>query len=198
MNTLFKTKDNTEPRLEVDNLVQFEQGVETMHSACAFAHDDIVRTACIPKDAELGRNDLATRVAAAAGFICGEGSISIATNGAGRGSKSMCLRLSVSNTDYTTIEFLRNVFGFGSVTKMPAKPPRRTYWVWTVAANKAFEVLKQIAPYMLSENKHKQALLGMEFQLKRQANHHSGVRLTEAEIAEQRLYAARMKELHWL
>jgi len=87
-----------------------------------------------------------------AGFFDGEGTVYIYRGG---------LFVSVSNTDLTVLDWLKESFGGSVVTHKP-KPPRKTVYHWTVASRIGATFLYAIQPYV--KMKGERIELALEFQ----------------------------------
>ena len=156
-----------------------------MHEAPA-RDEEIVRAARIDEGAEAGGNDQSTRIAWAAGFLEGEGSIFI-TNGRGRGK---VLRISAAQVDPAPIEELNRLFG-GGVFRAKGRDGRRDHYRWYASNRRAADVLRAILPYMVS--KRDQALIGLAFQ---EAKGPTGVMMTDEQVAREADQKQRLMELH--
>jgi hypothetical protein len=103
-----------------------------------------------------------TDLAWAAGFIDGEGCVSL--------SKAKCkttssgvrfvLKLVVSQKRRIALDKLQSMFG-GTVRR----PASQDVWWWTVCTQDAAEVLRQLLPYLVE--KHDQAVIAIAFQERR-------------------------------
>ena len=101
-----------------------------------------------------------------AAFIDGEGSISL--NQCHRGesrTKSYVLRLRITNTDRSVLEWIAATVGHGAIiVKKRCKAKNgmtRPAWEWYLANKRASALLQEILPYM--KIKRKQAELGIEY-----------------------------------
>lgn len=104
------------------------------------------------------------KLAWAAGFIDGEGWITVGARGAYKGRKSHYLRLGVNHVAPEPLYFLQELFG-GSIEKQTAHTVvgnRKRRHRWVVNTKKADAVLKLLLPYL--QNKKDVALLGIKLQ----------------------------------
>ena len=111
----------------------------------------------------------AHRLAWAAGFIDGDGFITIQNRTSKVNGKTYCghyLRVGACQAHQNVLLELQSLFG-GSIREKNSGPNRERYnrkqqWIWTLSTNQAAECLKQLIPYMI--HKKEVALLGLEFQ----------------------------------
>lgn len=106
-------------------------------------------------------------LAYAAGFIDGEGCISISKVLPPRyTSPSYWLEIKVSSTDEASIDFLNTVFGGHTRSRAKDQSMKkegwRTAWEWSITGTSAQQFLMQILPYL--KIKHHQATIAIEFQ----------------------------------
>jgi hypothetical protein len=111
-----------------------------------------------------------------AGFVDGEGCISIIRYGAGR---VHYLRLSVTQLDRRPLDLLRQEYG-GSVYRK-VRPGRRDIFEWVVADSTALSALEDLLPHLIV--KRDQAVLGIEFQRKK-GTRPRRTPLTDVELVE--------------
>ena len=127
-----------------------------------------------------------------AGFVDGEGCVSIGTNkSAYSGKRVHYLRLSVHQLDKRPLDLLRERFG-GSVNLNRTHKPR-PLWQWAVADNKALHALEALRDSLVV--KREQAQLGIEFQRGKLARNNSRLPLLEVEVAERESYYLAMRDL---
>jgi hypothetical protein len=108
------------------------------------------------------------RLAWAAGFIDGDGYITIQNRTTKHGEKiykGHYLRVGACQADILPLEELQNLFG-GVIRPKNSGPNREGYnrkpqWSWTLSTAAAAEALTQMLPYFL--HKKREALLGLEF-----------------------------------
>ncbi len=115
----------------------------------------------------------ATRLAYVAGLFDGEGHIRIQRQHfRDRRSPSHCVRVSVSNTDRSVIEFLHDTFGgYIVVVNNEARCRKahwRTCWSWELTSTGAANFLSMIQPYV--RIKQRQVQLALEFQDQKNAD----------------------------
>ena len=92
-----------------------------------------------------------------AGLVDGDGSIFIDRHS--RKNTGWCnVIISVTNTDYTLIKWLSENFGGNIVSQRNRK---REWYIWRVANEPAFNIIRKIYPYLIS--KKKQAEIAIEF-----------------------------------
>ncbi len=141
--------------------------------------------------------DIDINVAWAAGFIDGEGYISVNRifPSDGNGYKKIYHRimLRVTNTDIKSLERLREIFGYGSIFKQGDSSRNYQTWAWCCNSLSAASVLRQTLPYMVT--KRNEAELALDFQAlvditkgsrKRRGGHHAGFASLSDEIIAQR------------
>lgn len=92
-----------------------------------------------------------------AGFFDGEGSVHIAFNGA----RSGLLRVHLSSTDRSAVEYLKDTFG-GSITDYSAKGNHKPISRWSLVSGSAADFLYDLLPYLKLKKKH--AMLGIDWQ----------------------------------
>lgn len=155
--------------------------------------EEIVRSARINEGADADRNDRQAKVIWAAGFVDGEGCISISSNYGGRRSRSLALRLCVAQVDRRPVDILAALFT-GSILSHIPKPPRRKYYQWAITSRKALSALIELEPFLI--NKREQAQLAIEFQ-NMKLGRSNGSRLTDEEAALQQSFSDKLKEMHW-
>ena len=137
-----------------------------------------------------------TDLAYAAGFIEGDGSITIHRRRPCGEHRNIIhtLVLIATNTDKRVLDWFKEEFG--GYVYLSHKPHRnKPHWrprsSWRIASSSAEEVLKQILPYL--KIKREQALLGLEFQKRKKCG---GKRLSEQEIQERNKLYEKMHALH--
>lgn len=109
------------------------------------------------------------RLAWAAGFIDGDGFITIQNRTTKHGDKvykGHYLRVGACQASILPLEELQNLFG-GSIRPKNSGPNREGYnrkpqWIWTLSTAEASEALTQLLPFLL--HKKRVALLALEFQ----------------------------------
>lgn len=109
------------------------------------------------------------RLAWAAGFIDGDGFITIQRRNQKVGDKtyeSLYLRVGACQSSKVPLEELKKIFG-GSIRGKNNGPnplgyDRKPQWVWTLSTNSAKEALVCLLPYLI--HKKEVALLAIEFQ----------------------------------
>jgi len=149
--------------------------------------EDIVRTSVKPEDAD--GNDQQTRLAWAAGFIDGDGSIGIYRNGK---AKALVLILQAVQVNPVPLLELQRLFG-GSIARVSGKGNRRNYQKWVVAARLAQSALERMWPYFITKGN--EASIGIEFsRSRRQVS--TGAPLSPAEEDAQALLRAKIMALH--
>ena len=99
-----------------------------------------------------------------AGFIDGEGSITIAKR---KRQKSINynydLQLRIINTDKSLLDHCQSIIGKGEIkAPLVAKATYKQSWSWSLWANSAKEALIKVSPYLVG--KQMQAKLGIELQ----------------------------------
>lgn len=102
-----------------------------------------------------------------AGFFGGEGCIQISRAIPRRGKHhSHSLYVSVVNTDHDVLLLFQHNFG-GVITQLKRKTGYKQAWTWVVSSEVAVRCLSKLLPYL--KTKHRQALIGLEFEtLKRE------------------------------
>lgn len=100
-------------------------------------------------------------IAWAAGFIDGEGCISIAKQRLVGDKWYYSLKLTASQTKIEPLELLKNKWG-GSITVLPAKLNRQQCYTWQVYSENAKLALLELQPYLVV--KQRQAAIGIGFQ----------------------------------
>lgn len=158
-----------------------------MHEAPETSGEDIVRTARIDEGAESDRNDRTARLAWAAGFIDGDGSIGIYRNGK---RQAYILFLQATQVNPAPLKVLQELFG-GSVRQQPGGGKRRDYFLWAIAAQKAGSALRQILPFL--QMKREEAEIGLAFQ---DGRHRVGRKLNPEELAVIEEQRQRLITLH--
>lgn len=89
-----------------------------------------------------------------AGFIDGEGTISISKTGyvSSGGEQNYTTLLRIGNTDKEVLEKIRDWTGLGYVkpflTSWSQRPNNKPLWRWQIAANQMRELLPEIIPYL--------------------------------------------------
>ena len=125
----------------------------------------------------MGRLDLAYF----AGFIDGEGCISIATQGRSLRDKSFVnyrLEVRVGSTNLWVLQLLKMQFaGWIYPMRKPIKPTHKQCWVWVIYSKQAREVLEVLLPYL--KLKKAEAEVGIAWQKDRR----SGRKQTDKEKA---------------
>lgn len=101
--------------------------------------------------------DQEIELAWAAGFFDGEGHTGLQS----KSQKYRYLRLTVGQTEPTTLERFQKAVGYGNITgPYPRKGTRKDVWVWQTTSKKAHEALNRLLPY-LSGPKREQARLAI-------------------------------------
>jgi hypothetical protein len=141
----------------------------------------------------------APQAAYIAGILDGEGCIMISrkndTTGV-VGGISYRPFVSVSNTDFVLLEWLKVTTGLGSVTSMRSKRPReRPSWRWDLWSQQAAQVIRAVCPYLVI--KADQAALLLEFVDEFTRRNEVGRRglSTDERAGQVRIYEA-LKTLH--
>ena len=109
------------------------------------------------------------RCAWAAGFIDGDGFITIQTSNTttnGKSYKGHYLRIGACQASELPLKELQKLFG-GNIRSKNSGPNKEGYnrkpqWVWTLSSKQAESALKQMLPYLL--HKREVALLALDFQ----------------------------------
>ena len=106
-----------------------------------------------------------TDAAYIAGFLDGEGYITLVRNHWGNAAKtsSYILKVSITNTDKSILEWIKNIVGIGNVyVKRPAKEHYLPCWEWCLgSANLAKPFLERLYPYL--RIKRNQADIGIRY-----------------------------------
>ena len=84
-------------------------------------------------------------VAWAAGYIDGEGCISVSRNG--KGNEQYLLRLTVSSTFLRSLSKLQRLFG-GTIYGPRSRQSCRPSWVWSAGIRETQAALSQMLPYL--------------------------------------------------
>ena len=127
-----------------------------------------------------------TEYAWAAGFIDGEGTITIKRYKSQYTVKKIHYQPYVSASQanhvghYKAIKRMQKLFG-GSLCIYKAKPPKLEYLSWSVVSRDAVACLKKIRPYLQIKNRHADILLSYYEKAGKKAK---GYRLTDNELAE--------------
>lgn len=109
------------------------------------------------------------QLAWAAGFIDGDGFITIQNRKTKHGDKvyhGQYLRVGACQASMKPLEKLQSLFG-GSISPKNSGPNREGYnrkpqWIWTISTNEAKEMLEQLEPYLV--HKQEVAQLALLFQ----------------------------------
>ncbi len=137
---------------------------------------------------------MADNLAWAAGFIDGEGCISISGSvHPGKVSPYHQLRLGVVNTDKTAIEELKRIFSLGSISRKERKGHYKPIYRWNVADYNAAKVLTGILPYL--RVKKAEARIALDFIVLRGVTNGSGKVLTDEVVAMREAYRMHLQEL---
>lgn len=170
------------------------EGVETMHPAPhVIEGEEIVRSARINEGAEGGRNDRSHKLAWAAGFIEGDGSIMISSNHGGRRSQSLSLYLTATQVDPRPLFVLRDMFT-GAIQHVSGRNGGRDILRWTVVAKKAEAAIREMLPYFVC--KKDQAELALAFRASLRTNRSHNRTLTADEVMRQQGFSNKLKDLH--
>lgn len=108
--------------------------------------------------------DRSHKLAWAAGFIDGEGWITIGMRAAYKGRKSHYIRLGVNHVAPEPLHILHELFG-GSLEKQTphtVKGNRKLRTRWVINSQSAADTIKELLPYL--QNKREVALLALEMQ----------------------------------
>ncbi len=105
----------------------------------------------------------------AAGFFDGEGSIGIYARGDTKGHR---LDVTIGNVDLRTLEIFKRRWG-GSMWTDHRKPPRQTFYFWSLSTRSAQPFLLEILPYLIA--KREQAEVALAFQARRAGKGHQRV-----------------------
>lgn len=138
-------------------------------------------------------NTMGEKLAYWAGFIDGEGSISItrnivkkrSDNPEVRHNPSYYLRLTVYNTNKDILTDMQKFFGCGKVTMQTIQTTtHKAVWYWNTTTRQAYQVLKRIQPFL--KLKKPQAELGIYFCETKKNHQHGwrGLSITEAKFRE--------------
>lgn len=96
----------------------------------------------------------------AAGLIDGEGSIMLCKQNSKNEFRSPIV--SMSNTDYNLILFMKNTFGGSISNHKRYKVHHKQSWRWAVSRDRAINIIKNVIDYMLEEKKVKRGKLILE------------------------------------
>lgn len=92
-----------------------------------------------------------------AGFIDGEGCISLAKRG-----KYITPSLQISNTDYDILEWIGGFYGLKVYDKIAdRRPTRKPSYRLAVFGDKAIQILKDILPYLRVKKEQAEVVLGL-------------------------------------
>lgn len=130
----------------------------------------------------------------AAGIFDGEGSISLVRPSQNRHQRSYTLSISITNSDPRILTRFQGLLG-GALYAMrhrSGRPGYRELWSWQANAGKARQVLETLLPALVGKSD--QALVALEAPGNR-FNRGGAGRLTQAEIGQQAVAAARLREL---
>jgi hypothetical protein len=114
-----------------------------------------VPQSCSELNVEAGQCDVC-KLAYAAGYFDGEGSIGILSQGAGKGSQ---LRVEIRSCDLDTLRLFKNLFGGSLASQKYGRLPYPVFR-WAVNNEDAFKVLGVMAPYLRAKAKEAQLVLG--------------------------------------
>jgi hypothetical protein len=120
-----------------------------------------------------------------AGFVDGEGCISVAT----RLGKYLTPTVQVSNTNQAILEYFLSKFGGTIDVRRDTRPTRKQCNTWRVAGNEARIILRKLLPYL--RVKAPQALLALEYVPKG-----SGYRLTQDDQMRIPIIISQMRKLN--
>jgi len=131
-----------------------------------------------------------------AGLFDGEGTVTINVYNAKRPTGTVIVRylqVSLSSTDPSIIEYLKETFGYGSIFPVKEKSNSKPQWRWLTVSWAAVDVLSRLMPYLRIKKEH--AIVGIDFQLTlRPGIAHSS--LPPDLIEWQEFYITRIRELN--
>ncbi len=136
-----------------------------------------------------------TRIAWAAGFVDGEGCITISTRVRSRNRRDYGLSLYVGQVDPKPLLMLREMFGGSVVRKSRQKFERRQMWMWRLTGRSAYAALLVIRPYLVV--KADQADIAVEFQERMSSYVRVGRRVDDAETEARMAMLAALKAAKW-
>lgn len=123
-----------------------------------------------------------------AGFIDGEGSISVNLSKNPKGRRRWYLRMTCHQVNPAPLELLINTFG-GSLRYSRRTATQRPIHEWAISSNEAYSAIKRLRPYLIV--KAKEADLAMKFQELLWSRKNDKTLLTEDEERErERIYNA--------
>ena len=143
----------------------------------------------------------AHRLAWAAGFIDGDGFITIQNrktkHSNGKVYTGTYLRVGACQASQKPLEVLKELFG-GSIRSKNSGPNREGYkrkpqWIWCLSTKEASNCLEQLLPYLV--HKQEVAKLGLEFQKTMSSDKQS---LSEEIVSKRQQYQQQIAELNSL
>lgn len=135
-----------------------------------------------------------TDLAYVAGFLDGDGCISIGRNRARSGNLAFFLLAKLYNTDYLVLKWIRDVLGFGSIYHTPApltQRSKRINYALKFSSIESAKLLHLLLPYL--HIKQSQAQLGLEFQKQKRR---LGLAVQVKYNTAQRRYWGKMRKLN--
>ncbi|MCC6311361.1 MAG: hypothetical protein IT345_10645 [Trueperaceae bacterium] len=135
-----------------------------------------------------------TDIAWAAGFVDGEGCITIRTRLRARNRRDYSVSLAVGQVDPKPLDKLVEMFG-GSIGRRSAEPARRVMLMWRVTGHRAGHVLEVLRPYLLAKGD--QADIAMEFLARVSSYGRKGRRVEDSETAARQDLMARITAAKW-
>ena len=103
---------------------------------------------CLELSAEAGKGGVC-KLAYAAGYFDGEGSIGILSNGASKGSQ---LRIEIRSCDLDTLRLFKDLFGGSLASQIYGRLPYPVFR-WAVNNQDAIKVLRVMSPYLRAKAK---------------------------------------------
>jgi len=138
-----------------------------------------------------------TKIAYFAGFMDGEGSISIASNKPPkqytRGSIQHYIFIQISNCNYQVLDYLHSIFG-GTLTPGGKTSSGKKVFRLTFNSTLAYKILNLIRPHLVA--KKDVASLAIEYQEKKSA--HKGIRPSLEEMDKRNWYKNKISEINAL
>jgi hypothetical protein len=138
-----------------------------------------------------------TDLAWAAGFIDGEGTITLKRYKSHYTTHKIhyqpFVSLGQANYDghFAGVERMKEIFG-GSVSKYKAVPPRQEQLTWCVVSRQAVDCLKRIRPYLIVKAKHADLLISYY----ETAGLRESYRITDEELAKREKIWSKMRSMN--
>ncbi len=138
-----------------------------------------------------------TEYAWAAGFIDGEGTITLKRYKSRYATRKIhyqpFVSLAQANHDghYQGVEKLKEIFG-GSLSRYKAVPPRKETLAWCVVSRDAVDCLKKIRPYLIVKAKHADLLISYY----ETAGLRESYRVTDKELAKREKIWSQMRSMN--